>query len=69
MFHPRFILCERKTKVTKAATSLGLLCDEIDILGADHGNVLFANYGVYKKLASSGVLSTGNQRSKSGLRL
>jgi hypothetical protein len=35
------------------------MCDEVDIVGADNNSSIFANYQVYRKIAASGVLSTG----------
>ncbi len=50
---------------------LGLLCDEIDILGegVDSDNVIVANYVTYKKLASTAVMFTGRAAQQRAIRV
>jgi len=57
--------------VTKAENCLGLLCDEIDILGdADSvENSLAPNYLTYKKLATSSALPTGRAAQQRTIRI
>ena len=38
---------------------MGHLCDEIDIVGSDDAGIISTNYQTYRKIAASGVLSTG----------
>eukprot|EP01119_Soliformovum_irregulare_P019017 TRINITY_DN5943_c0_g1_i1.p1 TRINITY_DN5943_c0_g1~~TRINITY_DN5943_c0_g1_i1.p1 ORF type:complete len:2529 (-),score=855.67 TRINITY_DN5943_c0_g1_i1:42-7628(-) len=54
-------LCSSVPNISsKASSCFGLICEELDILGTtDTANVILVNYPVYKKLASSGILSTG----------
>jgi hypothetical protein len=54
-------LCSPETEiVTKVEHCFGLLCDEIDIVGASEAeNSIVTNYNIYRKLASTSVLFTG----------
>lgn len=62
-------LCNGDTEIcTKAATCLGLLCDEIDIVGSENASVISTNYQVYRRIAASGVLTTGRVAQQLGIR-
>jgi hypothetical protein len=62
-------LCNGDPEIcTKAATCLGLLCDEIDIVGSENASVISTNYQVYRKIAASGVLTTGRVAQQLGIR-
>jgi hypothetical protein len=45
--------------VLKGANCLGLLCEEIDIIGTDPNNAFVANYQVYKGIATSATQAVG----------
>ncbi|EGG19811.1 neurofibromin [Cavenderia fasciculata] len=65
-------LCSPEPDIcSKCATCFGLLCEEIEILGDDDAqanNPIAANYGIYKKLSTAGVLQTGRQHQQKVIR-
>eukprot|EP01132_Coremiostelium_polycephalum_P003622 gene3622-4511_t len=63
-------LCSAEPDIcSKCATCFGLLCEEIEILGEmDEVNSIVANYSVYKKLSTAGVLQTGRQHQQKVIR-